>query len=173
MRRSRTAHERKSSRRRSWFHGSNIFTMFSSAPPSPDQTSLEETDVGLTNRQRSQSLTPINTSSTTPTSSIMSRNTLFRNNRSAFSNMLSKASYKKQHHRKESRDSRSSIYDDNCSSTMRRSSDATTVSDMLPQKNQQQQYHNHNQQLFKADEEEADRIQLKNDLVKLAFEGYI
>lgn len=26
-------------------------------------------------------------------------------------------------------------------------------------------------QLLKSDEEEADRIQLKNDLVKLAFEG--
>jgi predicted HNH restriction endonuclease len=160
MRRSKTAHERKSSRRRSWFHGSNIFTMFSSAPPSPDQTSLEETDDGLANRQRSQSLTPINTTATTPTSSIMSRNTLFRNNRSAFSDMLSKATHKK--HRKESKDS--SLYDDN-SSSMRRSSDATTVSETFPQ-----QYYL-NQKLFKTDEEEADRIQLKNDLVKLAFEG--
>lgn len=163
MRRSRTAQERKSSRRRSWFHGSNIFTMFSSQLPSPEQTSL---DSDLTNKQRSQSLTPVDTTSSTPTSSIMSRSSLFQNKRSTISNMLSKASQKK-NYRKESQDSQSSVYEDNTLSILRRSSDATTVSDTLPQVPKQYRH----QQLLKTDEEEADRIQLKNDLVKLAFEG--
>ncbi|KAI9260285.1 S-adenosyl-L-methionine-dependent methyltransferase [Helicostylum pulchrum] len=89
--------------------------------------------------------------------------------------MLSKAT-KKQHKREPSnltQDSQSSIFD--YASSLRRSSsrsDATTISDIDHRNNENSYFQKSQQrQLLKSDEEEADRIQLKNDLVKLAFEG--
>ncbi|GAA5809774.1 hypothetical protein MFLAVUS_003187 [Mucor flavus] len=156
MRRSKSGHERKNSRRRSWFNGSNIFTMFSSAPPSPDRKNIEDPSLVMAKRR---SLTPLE------------RPKL----KTALSTMLSKAT-KKQHKREHSnltQDSQSSIFD--YPSSLRRSSsrsDATTISD-IDNRNSENSYFQKSQQrqLMKSDEEEADRIQLKNDLVKLAFEG--
>lgn len=166
MRRSKSGHEKNhSNRRRSWFNGSNIFTnMFSSAPPSPERRGIfDDPSLVLETQQRSNSLTPIDR---------------FKH-KSSFSSMLHMATHK-QHKRKESstltRDSQSSIFD--YSSSLRRSSsksDATTISDMeiSTGRNNEPNYFQKSQQrqLLKSDEEEADRIQLKNDLVKLAFEG--
>lgn len=159
MRRSKSGHERKSSRRRSWFNGNNLFTMFSSAPPSPDHKITEDPS-SLLSIQRSASLTPIERPKY----------------KSAFSTMLSRAT-KKHHKRTESsnltQDSQSSIFD--YASSMRRcsnKSDATTISDMDYRNNEHSYFQKtQKRQLLKSDEEEADRIQLKNDLVKLAFEG--
>ncbi|KAG2198770.1 hypothetical protein INT47_010556 [Mucor saturninus] len=135
--------------------------MFSSAPASPDHktpTSLEDPS-SLLSRQRSASLTPIERPKY----------------KSAFSTMISKAT-KKHHKRTESsnltQDSQSSIFD--YDSSMRRSSsksDATTVSDMDYRNEPSYFQKTQQRQILKSDEEEADRIQLKNDLVKLAFEG--
>lgn len=158
MRRSKSGHERKGSRRRSWFNGNNLFNMFSSAPASPDHRIVEDPSPALS-RQRSASLTPIERPK----------------NKSAFSTILSKAT-KKHHKRTEStnttQDSRSSMFDyDTSLRRSSRNSDATTISDM-DYKNEQSYFKKTQQrQLLKSDEEEADRIQLKNDLVKLAFEG--
>ncbi|KAI9478805.1 MAG: S-adenosyl-L-methionine-dependent methyltransferase [Benjaminiella poitrasii] len=191
-----TKPERKSSssRRRSWFNTTNLFTMFSSAPPSPEYAKREEEaelrDSHL--RQRSQSLTPID-KSTIPNSSssavtrpnmIKTANAITTTNKSTFSNILSRAT-KRKHKRKEStqtQDSYSTMFDDTITHSRRSSSksDAITLSDKdlsqnLYQKfcynNSQQQQQQQPRQLLKSDEEEADRIQLKNDLVKLAFEG--
>ncbi|MBM6386995.1 MAG: hypothetical protein JSY10_23840 [Paenibacillus sp.] len=96
--------------------------------------------------------------------------------KTAFSTILSKATTKKQHKREPSnltQDSQSSIFD--YASSLRRSSsrsDATTISDIDHRNNENSYFQKSQQrQLLKSDEEEADRIQLKNDLVKLAFEG--
>lgn len=157
MRRSKSGHERKNSRRRSWFNGNNIFTMFSSAPPSPDRKIIEDPSLVIAKRR---SLTPLE------------RPKL----KTAFSTILSKATTKKQHKREPSnltQDSQSSIFD--YASSLRRSSsrsDATTISDIDHRNNENSYFQKSQQrQLLKSDEEEADRIQLKNDLVKLAFEG--
>lgn len=200
MRKSRTGLDRKNSHRRSWFNSGNLFTMFSSAPPSPEYK-LAEDDAELIrargsnnnyddpqqalHRQRSVSLTPMDSTIVQPVS-MSSRPSLLKNNKSTFSTILSKATKKKsKHRRKEStitQDSQSTYFDDATSSLRRSSdrSDATTISE----KDQMQTYQKHHQvssqraqsptkplQLLECDEEEADRIQLKNDLVKLAFEG--
>lgn len=158
MRRTKQGHERKSSRRRSWFNGNNLFTLFSSAPASPDhKPPTTEDPSSLLSRQRSTSLTPIERPKI----------------KSAFSTILSKAT-KKHHKRTESstHDSQSSMFD--YDSSMRRSSsrsDATTISD-TDYRNEPSYFQKTQQrQILKSNEEEADRIQLKNDLVKLAFEG--
>ncbi|KAG1114469.1 hypothetical protein G6F42_014176 [Rhizopus arrhizus] len=179
--------------------------MFSSAPPSPEYK-LAEDDAELIrargssnnnnnnnyddpqqalHRQRSVSLTPMDSTIVQPVS-MSSRPSLLKNNKATFSTILSKATKKKsKHRRKEStitQDSQSTCFDDATSSLRRSSdrSDATTISE----KDQMQTYQKPHQvspqraqsptkplQLLECDEEEADRIQLKNDLVKLAFEG--
>lgn len=191
MRRSRTNIERKNSHRRSWFNSGSILTMFSSAPPSPENKAAEDAelrdkyeDPQALHRHRSVSLTPMDSTIAQPVS-MSSRPNLIKNNKSSFSTILSKATKKKKHRRQEStitQDSTSSYFDDNMSSLRRSSdkSDATTVSE----KDLVQPYQKYHQlspqraqsptkptQLLECDEEEADRIQLKNDLVKLAFEG--
>lgn len=165
MRRSKSGHEKKASRRRSWFNGNTLFNMFSSAPPSPERKVFfdDPSLISVTQQQRSQSLTHSGVERP--------------KNKSAFSSMLHLATHK-QHKRKEStltQDSHSSIFD-TCSSSLRRSSsksDATTISDLNIKNSNELSYFQKSQQrqLLKSDEEEADRIQLKNDLVKLAFEG--
>ncbi|GAN05254.1 type 11 methyltransferase [Mucor ambiguus] len=178
--------------------------MFSSAPPSPEYKPAEH-DVELIrargsssssnnnyddpqqalHRQRSVSLTPMDSTIVQPVS-VSSRPNLIKNNKSTFSTILSKATKKKsKHRRKEStitQDSQSTYFDDTTSSLRRSSdrSDATTISEKdLMQPNQKlhqlspqrAQSPTKPLQLLECDEEEADRIQLKNDLVKLAFEG--
>jgi hypothetical protein len=186
MRRSKSGHERNNSRRRSWFSGNNLFTMFASAPPSPDRKRmiLEGTSsvvlepLPLT-RQCSQSLQPAQKESITATPAATAVPTAVNSRpkaKSTFSSIISKAT-KKHHKRKESsnltQDSQSSIFD--YSSSLRRGSnksDATSISDMDIGRNEPSIFLRAQQkQLLKSDEEEADRIQLKNDLVKLAFEG--
>lgn len=194
MRKSRTGLDRKNSHRRSWFNSGNIFTMFSSAPPSPEYKSAED-DAELArtrahndpqetlHRQRSVSLTPLDSTIVQPVS-MSSRPNLLKNNKSTFSTILSKATKKKsKHRRKEStmtQDSQSTYFDDTTSSLRRSSdrSDATTISEKDPMPPNQkisplraQSPPTKPLQLLECDEEEADRIQLKNDLVKLAFEG--
>ena len=191
MRRSRTNIERKNSHRRSWFNSGGIFTMFSSAPPSPEYKTVEDAelrdkhdDPQSLHRHRSVSLTPLDSTITHPVS-MSSRPNLIKNNKSTFSTILSKATKKKKHRRQEStitQDSTCSYFDD-CTSSLRRSSDksdATTISEkdlVQPYQKYHQSSHQRAQsptrplQLLECDEEEADRIQLKNDLVKLAFEG--
>ncbi|KAI8364464.1 S-adenosyl-L-methionine-dependent methyltransferase [Choanephora cucurbitarum] len=184
MKRSKTGIEtKKSSRRRSWLNNNSLFNIFTSAPSSPERRSSTE----LT-RHRSHSLTPIDSPTTPPSA----RPAPLKSSKSTLSSILSKASNKKkkQHARKESSQTTytftdySSIHGSFCSSNRRSSnkSDATVVSDMDPypmhdryhqksKSNSMQDGIGHQQQLIKSDEEEADRIQLKNDLVKLAFDG--
>ncbi|CEP17501.1 hypothetical protein [Parasitella parasitica] len=194
MRKSRTGLDRKSSHRRSWFNGSNLFTRFSSAPPSPEYKTAEDVefkdksnddnDPQALVRQRSFSLTPMDNTITQP-APISSRPDLIKSNKSAFSAILSKAKKKHKHRRKDSnatQDLPSTYFDDNASSVRRFSdkSDDTAISDqgLVPSHSkcrssspQKAQSPTKPLQLLGCDEEEADRIQLKNDLVKLAFEG--
>ncbi|KAI8646138.1 hypothetical protein BD408DRAFT_360305 [Parasitella parasitica] len=194
MRKSRTGLDRKSSHRRSWFNSGNIFTRFSSAPPSPEYKTAEDPELRDKNneendpqalvRQRSFSLTPMDNTTVQP-ALISSRPNLIKSNKSTFSTILSKATKKKKHCRKGSdaiQDLQSTYFDDNASSARRFSdkSDGTTISEkdlVHPQSKHQSPSSQRAQsptkplQLLGCDEEEADRIQLKNDLVKLAFEG--
>ncbi|KAI8350158.1 S-adenosyl-L-methionine-dependent methyltransferase [Blakeslea trispora] len=184
MRRSKNGLEaKKSSHRRSWLNNNPLFSMFSSAPSSPERRSSVELV-----KHRSNSLSP----NESPTIPPLARPAPLKSSKSTLSSILSKASSKakKKHARKESSQTTftftdySSIYGSSCSSNRRSSSksDATVVSDLDPYPIHYRYYQKSNpnliqdsavsqQQLIRSDEEEADRIQLKNDLVKLAFEG--
>lgn len=152
-------HERKNSRRRSWLIGNNLLNMFSSAPPSPEYKDVKEIEE-LLGRQRSQSLTPIEDYKNV-------RPLLRSSQKSTFSSFLTKAGNKK-------KQQQLSIQTENMnpqqqprpspitrqSSNASTATSATSLSTLDPL------------QFFQVDEDEADRIQLKNDLVKLAFDGY-
>lgn len=152
-------HERKNSRRRSWFIGTGLLNMFSSAPPSPEYRNAKEVDDLIDShvRQRSQSLTPIEDKLKELNNSQQNLNVrplLRQSQKSAFSSFLSKAAKKKQ---PLCIQTDIDSYFDPQSRRSSDLSDCTVPSTPL--------------QIFKVDEDEADRIQLKNDLVKLAFDG--
>jgi hypothetical protein len=124
--------------------------MFSSAPPSPDYKTTKEMEELMDShiRQRSQSLTPIEDKIITNATSLNGRPSLRPTHKSAFSSFLTKSK------KKQLSIQTTDLFERSCSDL---SSSSSVPSTPL--------------QIFKVDEDEADRIQLKNDLVKLAFDG--
>ncbi|KAI8978422.1 hypothetical protein BDB01DRAFT_270660 [Pilobolus umbonatus] len=171
----RSKSENKGQRRRSWFNGaSSIFHLFSSAPNSPMNEynkQLTQADVYQQN-DTTDTCQPKSTSNRL--SSIISKAT--KKHRRKFSTVTQDTDITANSKNPQYNTS-STLLDDPClgssSCSMRRNSsksEATTLSDNCID-HPNQSHIIKNTQLVTSDEEEIDRIQLKNDLVKLAFEG--
>ncbi|KAI8973611.1 hypothetical protein BDF20DRAFT_915029 [Mycotypha africana] len=229
MRRNKTGVDRKDHHRRSWFNGSGLFNMFSSAPPSPTNDAVVSPFHDALARNRSQSLTPLTcltpldtaaAAAKRPTPLIKSASS----KKMSFSSLLTKAtaatrkkSASSSHHRygphhsssnssstdmkkggAHSNKASASITPDSFSTAFNTNGDEDEEDDsyMSPTTRRnslrsvrrslsdnsretmseyllctQPKDQPFSVELLELDEEEADRIQLKNDLMKLAFEG--